>query len=130
MKLWDTNIVSELSRPSPNPGVLAWAKGEDAIAISAVTVDEMMFGLTRRPRPRISTWLESFFTNHCEVMDVTEPVARLAGELRGHLRAKGEVRTQADMLVAATAKIHGFSLITRNTKDFKGCGVEVINQFE
>lgn len=130
MKLWDTNIVSELSRLSPNRGVLAWAEGEDSIAISVVTVDELMFGLTWRPRARISGWLESFFANHCEVIGVTESIARLAGELRGHLQAKGEVRTQADMWIAATARLHGLAVVTRNGKDFQGCGVEVIDPFE
>lgn len=130
MKLWDTNIVSELSRPAPNPGVLAWAESEDSIAISVVTVDELLFGLTWRPRPRIDTWLETFFANHCEVLEVTETIARLSGEMRGHLQAEGEVRTQADMWIAATARVHGLAVVTRNARDFQGCGVEVVDPFE
>ncbi|MDA8018835.1 MAG: type II toxin-antitoxin system VapC family toxin [Thermoanaerobaculia bacterium] len=130
MKLWDTNVVSELCRPSPDPAVLTWVESEKSIAISVVTVDELTFGPTWRPRPRINAWLETFFADYCEVLDITEVIARLAGELRGRLRARGEVRTQADTWIAATARVHGLPLVTRNVKDFQGCGIEIVDPFE
>lgn len=130
MKLWDTNIVSELARPEPHPGVLLWAQREEALAISVVTVEELTYGLSWRPRPRISAWLERFLVDHCSVLDVTDPIARLAGELRGRLRAQGEARTLADMWIAATARIHKLQLATRNAKDFRGCGIELVDPFD
>jgi toxin FitB len=128
-KLWDTNVLSELARPRPEPALLDWVEGETALAISVVTVDELYFGLSWRPRPRISAWLETFLGTHCEVLAVTEPIARLAGDLRGRLRAAGQVRTQADMWIAATSRIHGLPLVTRNERDFADCGIEVLNPF-
>jgi len=63
------------------------------------------------------------------VLDITPAVARRAGELRAFLQASGQVRTQADMLIAASAQVHGLTLVTRNTRDFDGCGIAVLNPF-
>ena len=49
--------------------------------------------------------------------------------LRGRFRAAGEQRTQADMLIAATVAAHGLTLVTRNNRDFDGCGIPVLNPF-
>lgn len=127
MKLWDTNILSELARREPHPAILAWVEAESEFAISAVTVDELFFGLTWQPRPRIRAWLEDFVDNRCKVLDVTADIARLGGELRGRLRAAGQVRTQADMWIAATARVDELPLVTRNARDFDGCGIEVLD---
>lgn len=127
MKLWDTNILSELARRAPHPALLTWVEAERELAISVVTVDEIFFGLTWQPRPRIAAWLESFIETRCQVLPVTAAIARKSGELRGRLRAMGQVRSQADMWIAATAEVHSLPLATRNVKDFEGCGIEVID---
>ncbi|MEM7587597.1 MAG: type II toxin-antitoxin system VapC family toxin [Acidobacteriota bacterium] len=127
MKLWDTNILSELARRQPHPALLAWVEAEDELAISAVTVDEIFFGLTWQPRPRVAAWLESFIDTRCTVLPVTARIARVGGRLRGRLRAVGQVRTQADMWIAATAEVCSLPLVTRNVKDFEDCGIEVID---
>ncbi len=56
-------------------------------------------------------------------------MARAAGELRAAREATGRRVAQADMLIAATAVIHGFTLATRNTRDVAGCGVALIDPF-
>ena len=132
MQLVDTNILSELMRPQPDAGVLAWLQGRDAVSprltISIVTVDEIMFGLSWHHTARLSAWFDAFVQRH-EVLPITPDVARSAGALRGQLQARGQTRTQADMLIAATAQIHALTVVTRNVRDFDGCGIAVLNPF-
>lgn len=127
--LIDTNVVSELIRKSPDPGVLAWAAGVTRVALSAVTVEEIRFGLAWKPHPRISAWLDDYLAESCEVLPVTEEIAARSGRLRGRLQAEGRPRTQADMLIAATALEHGRVLVTRNGTDFEGCGLALLDPF-
>jgi predicted nucleic acid-binding protein len=128
-QLVDTNVLGELSRPRPNPGVLTWAETIRRIALSVITVEEVLFGLSRRPIDRVRAWFDRFLARHCEVLDVTKPIAILAGNLRGQLASRGQVRTQADILIGATAAHHGLTLVTRNVRDFDGCGVSVLDPF-
>lgn len=129
--LVDTNVLSELARPSPDPGVERWARSVSLpIAISVVTLEELHFGLSWKPNERVRQWIERFLSESCEILLVTAAVARRAGELRGRLRAAGQQRTQADMLIAATAQAHQLSLVTRNARDFEGCGIPVLDPFE
>jgi predicted nucleic acid-binding protein len=129
MFLVDTNIISELARIQPNPGVVAWAKTVSNISLSAVTVEEICFGLTWKPNPRIQSWFDGFLRRHCYICAVTEEIARCAGRLRGALAAQGHTRTQTDMLIAATAQVHQQTLVTRNIRDFEGCGIALFNPF-
>ena len=85
-----------------------------------------MVGLSWHPTARLLAWFDAFVQRH-EVLPVTTDVARCAGALRGQLR--GQTRTQADMLIAATAQIHALTIVTRNVRDFDGCGVAVLNPF-
>ena len=130
MDLLDTNVLSELSRNRPDPGVLAWAGDRTELAISVVTVEEVYFGLSSRPNPRVMGWFNSFLAEHCRVLPVTAEVARVAGELRGAFKARGVARTQSGMLIAATARVNQMKLVTRNERDFAGCGITVVNPFK
>lgn len=127
--LCDTNILSELTKPQPNPGVVGWASSLSRMAISVVTVEEVTFGFIWKSKPRIQTWFEDFIKAHCEILPITNEIARRAGELRGTLQARGQTRTQADMLIAATAQVHALTLVTRNSNDFEGCGIPLLNPF-
>ena len=126
--LVDTNIISELCRRAPDENVLAWAAGVTELAISAITVEEIFFGLSWHPNIRIMTWMEAFFERH-EILPVSVDIARSGGAMRGRLTAKGVVREQADILIAATALRHQLTLVTRNTCDFESCGIELLNPF-
>ena len=128
-ELYDTNILSELTRPAPNKGVIDWIAKVSTIYLSAITVDEIYFGLKRRPHAKIQKWFEVYLANDCQVLPVTTEIAKYAGELRGQLSLKGQVRSQADMLIAATAFVHGLRLVTRNERDFQDCNIVVINPF-
>lgn len=127
--LCDTNIISELGRARPNEHVLLWSAQVEVISVSAITLEEIHFGLAWKDQPRIRQWFEGFLTQHCKVLPVTQAIARQAGEWRGLFQAKGETRSPADMLIAATASVHGLPLVTRNVKDFEGCGISLINPF-
>ncbi|NEQ35003.1 MAG: type II toxin-antitoxin system VapC family toxin [Okeania sp. SIO3I5] len=130
MFLFDTNIISELARTKPNPKVLNWAAQVSEISVSVITVEEIFYGLSWKPNSQIQEWFESFFESNCQIFPVTTNIARLSGELRGRFQSQGQTRSQADMIIAATAQIHQLTLVTRNTRDFEGCGILVLNPFE
>ncbi len=127
--LIDTNIIGELCRHNPDANVLAWANKVSRVSISVITVDEIMYGLKRKPNVRILTWMQEFFKHH-SIIPISESIAYRSGELRGQLSVRGIVCHQADMLIAATADIYGMSLVTRNTRDFEHCGIVLINPFD
>ncbi|MCA2630256.1 MULTISPECIES: type II toxin-antitoxin system VapC family toxin [unclassified Microcystis] len=127
--LCDTNMISELARPQPNAGVLQWSREVSSIALSVITLEEIYYGLTSKPNARINTWFQQFFNYYCQIIPITSEIALYAGEIRGKLRTQGKTRSQADMLIAATAKIHKLTLVTRNIRDFEGCEILLFNPF-
>jgi predicted nucleic acid-binding protein len=129
MYLGDTNIISELARPVPNAGVSAWAETVVAIHLSVVSIEEIYFGLAWKPQPRILAWFDTFLETRCTILPVTVDIAKRCGTLRGNLQAQGKTRSQADMLLAATAQLHQLTLVTRNTRDFEDCAIALLNPF-
>ncbi len=94
--------------------------------MSVITLEEIQFGLAWRPNPRIQAWFETFVNDHCDVRAVTSEIATIAGRLRA---ARGLPRTQADMLIAATAHVERLTLVTRNVRDFAECGIALLDPF-
>jgi predicted nucleic acid-binding protein len=92
-------------------------------------VEEVIYGLAWKPNPRVRAWFEGFLETYCDVLPATAEIARRAGELRGELQARGQTRSQSDMLIAATAQLHALTLVTRNSDDFEGCGIPQLNPF-
>jgi predicted nucleic acid-binding protein len=127
--LCDTNVLSELARRQPNQGVLNWAATVRQISVSAITIEEITYGLTAKSNLRLQRWLHQFISNRCLVVPIDEAIAQRAGQLRGQLRLEGKPRSQADMLIAATASVHQLTLVTRNTRDFLDCGISLLNPF-
>lgn len=132
MYLVDTNVLSELPRPRPDVHVVRWLEQQRTIILSVVSVEELAFGVARAPAPRrsrLAAWLEALLGSAAAVLDVDLAVARAAGELRAAREASGRRVAQADMLIAATALVHGLTLATRNRTDFVGCGVALVDPF-
>ncbi len=113
--------------------MLRWLHQQPTIVLSVVSVEELAFGVARAPVPRrakLAAWLDELLGSAAEILGVTESVARAAGELRAARESAGRRVAQADMLIAATAVIHGLTLATRNGRDFVGCGVALVDPFE
>ena len=124
--LLDTNIVSELSRPRPNPVLSQWIALANEHAVSTVTLEEIGFGLAWHPNARIERFMNTYF-NTASLLNITPEIAKRCGSLRGEFRRKGISRHQSDMLIAATAQAHNLTLVTRNIRDFDGCGIALLD---
>ena len=130
MELVDTNVVSELMRPEPNRSVLAWSARNRRFYFSAISLEEVWFGLALRPGARMARHFSALLDTFAEILPITDAIARRSAGLRAGQAQRGHVRSQADMLIAATAYEHGAVLVTRNVRDFAGCGVRVHNPFK
>lgn len=127
--LCDTNIISELARPQPNAGVIAWSQELTVMTLSVITVEEVTYGITAKPNDRIQIWFHKFLNDTCVILPVTAKIAQRCGEMRGRLRQVGITRSQADLLIAATAEVYQLTLVNRNVRDFEGCNISILNPF-
>ncbi|RCW42781.1 hypothetical protein DFQ14_10837 [Halopolyspora algeriensis] len=132
--LLDTNVVSELRRRSPDPAVLSWLESvaADQLYLSVLTVGEISQGIARLQRrdpsqaAQLQHWLSelrSFY--HDRIVPITAEVA----DRWGRLGAPDPVPV-VDGLLAATAMVHGWTLVTRNVADVRKIDVAVLNPFE
>ena len=127
--LVDTNVWSELIKRSADHNVVSWYENStSALFLSVITLHEFQFGLLRHPSPRMKKAGDKVIAGY-KVMDVNSTIADMAAQLRAGLAAKGKELHLANSLIAATAKIHNFVLVTRNIKDFEGIEVTMLNPF-
>lgn len=132
MYLIDTNVVSELGKKRPDRGVLTWFATQPGIVLSAITVDELTYGIERIPpgqAARLRNWFSGLMALPPLVLPVDAGVAQVAGRMRAACENAGKVVHQCDMLIAATALLSQRVLVTRNVKDFQDCGVALLNPF-
>jgi predicted nucleic acid-binding protein len=137
--LLDTNVLSELRRLQPEPKVLAFIAGYplDQLYVSAVTLAELRFGIEllsegSSRRDELNNWLAHKIRPMFEqrVLQVTEDIMfrwRIVVEVG---RKMGHTFSQPDLIIAATALHHGFTIVTRDRSDFERAGVPVINPWE
>ena len=130
----DTNVVSELIRPHPDPTVLDWAVMQDAetLFLSAVTEAELRYGVeimaAGRRRDRLSTELEDALWDFTgRILPFDSEAARAYAEIAAARRAAGFPISQSDCQIAAIARSHGAAVATRDAGGFEGCGITVIN---
>ena len=133
MILLDTNVLSEAMRVEPDGRVMRWLDGHppSVLFLSAVTVDEILFGIEILPRGRKRMRLGRAFSNIVDGFSerIVPFDARAAAEsvrLRAGRRRAGSPMSLADSQIAGTATSRGFSLATLNTADFRDLGLSVL----
>ena len=135
MYLLDTNVISELRKPQADANVVAWAKSVIAprMFISAITLKELETGVLRIERRDatqgkiLRTWLKHHVMPafDARILPVDAAVALRCAHL--HVPDKAN---ESDALIAATALVHGLTVVTRNVSDFTCSGVAVINPWK
>ena len=133
--LLDTNVVSELVKPAPEPRVIAFLTSQTDLWLSTIVLHELDFGLNLLPRghhrDRLSSVLSMFLSEYSDqIIPVDRREAEQAAAMRAQARRLGRALYLADALIAGTAKAHDLSLATRNVMDFNDLGVEVTNPWE
>ena len=135
MYVLDTNILSELRKGKSgkaNQNVIKWANSvsTSSLYVSVITILELEIGILSKERkdPSQGAILRSWLNNHVmpafaeRILPIDTAIAQQCAKL--HI---ANPRSERDSLIAATALVHGMTLITRNVCDFEKTGVEIIN---
>ena len=136
MILLDTNIVSESMRIEPDPRVIDWMDRRRAshLFLSAISVDEIVFGIETLPDGRRKNHLARTFSGIADafdgrIADFDANAARESARFRAHRRLIGRPMSLADSQIAGIAKSNGLSLATLNARDFEGIDLSVVEPF-
>lgn len=133
--LIDTNVLSELRRKQPDPKVVAWlqVRPPPSMFLSVLTLGEIRKGIERiedaTRRQTLLDWLEIELPHYFvgRLLGIDAQTADRWGRL---MVSAGRPLPAIDGLLAATALQHDLTLVTRNTKDFTGLGLELINPWD
>lgn len=135
MIVLDTNVVSELFRPRPDPAVVRWLDAQPAgeVAITAVTAAELLYGVARLPVGRRQAALAEAVVAVLRVdfdgriLPFDAAAAESYAEIVAARERDGRPISQADAQIVATCASLGLPLATRNTKDVTGAGVTLVD---
>ncbi len=132
--LVDANILSEPTKPTPDPKVVEWLiANERDFVVDSIILGELLVGILLLPmgrkRARLEQWLEAVVqTIDCIPWDAA--VSRRWARLIVDLRKRGHKLPLLDGMIAATALERGLTVVTRNTRDFEKARVKLVNPFE
>lgn len=133
--LLDTNVLSEVRRPSPNSNVLAWLDqvDEDRAYLSVISIAEIARGIAllddSRRKQELAAWLGHELPARFDsrILDVDSKTALVWGRLMGEAKREGRGLNVMDGWIAAIAKTHDLTLVTRNTKDFQSMEILLLD---
>jgi toxin FitB len=133
--LLDTNVISELVKPRPEPSVVSWIEDidENLLHLSVLTLGEIRKGVAALPqsarRTALEAWLESDLRLRFSkrILPIDEQVADRWGSLAGQAQKDGHSLPVIDGLLASTAIHHNLTLVTRNIGDVAATGVTAFN---
>jgi toxin FitB len=136
--LVDTNVISEVAKPHPSPQVMEFLHetDEDRLFISVITLGELRRGVALKAPGRVKSALDSWLRVDLlerfsgRIMNITIRVADLWGELMADATRRGIALHAMDGFLAATARAHNQTLVTRNVKDFAPFGLPLVNPWD
>jgi len=138
MMLQDTNILSEMMRPCPDASVISWLNWQDSqtLFVCSISIAEICYGLyilpTGKRKQQLKHRFDQFISQAFQfnLLDFDQHAASIYGDIMGESKLTGHPMSIPDGQIAAIARMKGFTLITRNIKDFQYTGVPLINPFE
>jgi predicted nucleic acid-binding protein len=132
--LVDVNVLCEPTKPTFNAKVVAWLNTHDAeIVVDPVVMGEIWEGIVALPTGKRKTGLVNWFDELRTTVDClpwTLESAMVWAEVRDEIRRNGFTVAVKDTFIAASARLHGLTVVTRNVNDFRRCGIPVVNPFE
>ena len=136
--LLDTNCISELVRPQPDPRVVEWmeAANEAMLYLSVLTIGEIRKGLAGlvqgKRRTHLETWLEVDLQARFagRILPIDAAIANRWGLIAAEAKGRGKALPVIDGLLAATALHHNLTVISRDTSDFTNAQVQVLNPWK
>lgn len=131
--LVDANVLSEPTKPVPELRAIAWLRSHERdIVVDPIILGEMRFGILLLPRGKKRNALERWFSAGVSRLKCLEWDAETGlkwAELLAGLRAKGKAMPIKDSMIAATALVHGLTVVTRNAGDFAKASVPIVDPF-